>query len=150
ACCALAAVLVPVLVNIPQLRWRRIWALAKLSFKEALRRRVLWAFSLLLVVFLFASWFLPYKPEDQVRNYVRAVYWTMTPLLLVTAGLLAAFSIPADLRNQTMHTIVTKPVERFEIILGRFIGYTLLMTMVLAVMNLLSLVYVARGVDQEA
>ena len=111
---------------------------------------MLWAFSALLVVFLFASWFLPYKPEDQVRNYVRAVYWTMTPLLLMTAGLLASFSIPADLRSQTMHTIVTKPVERFEIILGRFIGYTSLMTLVLLVMNLLSLVYVARGVDQEA
>jgi ABC-type transport system involved in multi-copper enzyme maturation permease subunit len=148
--CALTAILVPVILNVRQLRWRRIWALAKLSFKEALRRRVLWAFSFLLVMFLFASWFLPYKPEDQVRNYVRAVYWTMTPLLLFTAGLLAAFSIPADLRNQTMHTIVTKPVERFEIILGRFLGFTMLMTLVLIVMNLLSLVYVARGVDPEA
>jgi ABC-type transport system involved in multi-copper enzyme maturation permease subunit len=150
AAVALAIILTPMLANFLRLRWRRIWALAKLSFKEALRRRVLWAFSALLLVFLFASWFLPYKPEDQVRNYVRAVYWAMTPLLLVTAGLLASFSIPADLKSQTMHTIVTKPVERFEIILGRFIGYTSLMTLVLVVMNLLSLVYVARGVDQEA
>jgi ABC-type transport system involved in multi-copper enzyme maturation permease subunit len=150
AALALAIVLTPMVANFSRLRWRRIWALAKLSFKEALRRRVLWAFSALLLVFLFASWFLPYKPEDQVRNYVRAVYWAMTPLLLVTAGLLASFSIPADLKSQTMHTIVTKPVERFEIILGRFIGYTSLMTLVLVVMNLLSLVYVARGVDQEA
>jgi ABC-type transport system involved in multi-copper enzyme maturation permease subunit len=150
AALALAIVLVPMLANFSRLRWRRIWALAKLSFKEALRRRVLWAFSALLLVFLFASWFLPYKPEDQVRNYVRAVYWAMTPLLLVTAGLLASFSIPADLKSQTMHTIVTKPVERFEIILGRFIGYTSLMTLVLVVMNLFSLIYVARGVDQDA
>jgi hypothetical protein len=74
----------------------------------------------------------------------------MTPLLLMTAGLLAAFSIPADIKSQTMHTIVTKPVERFEIILGRFIGYNLLMTMVLVVMSVLGLVYVARGVNQEA
>jgi ABC-type transport system involved in multi-copper enzyme maturation permease subunit len=150
ACCALAAALIPVLVNIPRLRWRRIWALATLSIKDALRSRVLWAFSLLIVVFLFGSWFLPYKPEDQVRNYVRAVYWTMSPLLLFPAAILAGFSIPADMRKQTMHTVVTKPVERFEIILGRFIGYTVLMTGVLAVMTVLSLIYVARGVDQEA
>src|SRR5207253_8446618 len=104
----------------------------------------------LLLVFLFASWFLPYKPEKQVRNYVSVVFFAMTILLILTARILAAFSIPADLRRQTIHTIVTKPVERFEIVLGRFLGYTLLMTAVLAVMTLLSLIYVARGVDEDA
>src|SRR5262245_43121481 len=91
---ALGAVVVPFCAGLTKLSWRRIWALARLSFKEAIRRRVLWVFTALLIVFLFAGWFVPYKPEDQVRNYVRVVYWTMTPLLLLTAGLLAAFSIP--------------------------------------------------------
>jgi hypothetical protein len=149
--CALAAVLLPVGLNLSRMRARRIFALAKLSFKEAIRRRVLWVFSLLLLVFLFASWFIDTtKTEDQLRNYVTVVYMVMTILLLVTTGILASFSIPADLRNQTIHTIVTKPVERFEIILGRFLGYSFLMTLVLAVMTLFSLVYVARGIDQEA
>jgi ABC-type transport system involved in multi-copper enzyme maturation permease subunit len=148
--CALAAVLLPVILNLSRLRGRRIWALAKLSFMEAIRRRVLWVFSLLLLVFLFASWFFPYKPEDQVRTYVQTVYTVMSWLLLITAALLASFSLPADLRNQTIHTIVTKPVERFEIILGRFLGYTLLITLVLVVMSLFSLLYVSRGIDREA
>jgi len=147
---ALIAVLLPFLIDLTRLRWRRIWALAKLSFKEAVRRRVLWVFSALILVFLFASWFLPYKPEDQVRNYVWVVYWAMAPLLLVTAGLVAAFSIPADVRNQTIHTIVTKPVERFEIVLGRFIGYILLLTMVLLVMTGVSLLYLIREIDPDA
>ncbi len=119
--CALAAFLFPFATDLIRLRWRRIWALARLSFKEAIRRRVLWVFSAMLLVFLFASWFLPYKPEDQVRNYVRVVYWVMEPLLLTTACLVAAFSIPTDVRSQTIHTIVTKPVERYEIVLGRFL-----------------------------
>jgi ABC-type transport system involved in multi-copper enzyme maturation permease subunit len=148
--CALAAVTLPFFQGLSRLSGRRIWALAELSFKEAIRRRVLWVFSALLVIFLFAGWFVPHKPEHQVRNYVSVVYWTMTPLLLFTAGLLAAFSIPADVRSQTIHTIVTKPVERFEIVLGRFVGYTLLMTLILAAMTLLSLIYVYRGVDEEA
>ncbi len=147
---ALAAALTPMLLNLGRLSGRRIWALAKLSFKEAIRRRILWAFSLLLLVFLFASWFFTSKPEDQLRTYVNTVYTAMTVLLLFTAILLAAFSLPADLRNQTIHTIVTKPVQRFEIILGRFLGYTFLMTLVLVVMTALSLVYVARGIDQDA
>jgi ABC-type transport system involved in multi-copper enzyme maturation permease subunit len=148
--CALAAFLIPFAVDFSRLRWRRIWALARLSFKEAIRRRVLWVFSAMLLVFLFASWFLPYKPEDQVRNYVRVVYWVMEPLLLTTACLVAAFSIPTDVRSQTIHTIVTKPVERFEIVLGRFLGYALLMSLVLVVMTGVSLLYVFREIDPDA
>jgi hypothetical protein len=148
--CALFAVALPFFADLRLLRWRRIWALARLSFKEAIRRRVLWVFSLLLLVFLFASWFLPAKPENQLRNYVQVVSFVMTVLLLFTAGLVAAFSIPNDVRNQTIHTIVTKPVERFEIVLGRFLGYTLLMSLVLAVMTGISLLYVFREIDIEA
>ncbi len=147
---ALLAVILPFSLDVIRLRWRRIWALAKLSFKEAIRRRVLWTFSAFLLVFLFASWFIDYKPENQVRNYVRVVYWAMTPLLLVTAGLLAAFSIPGDIRNQTIHTIVTKPVERFEIVVGRFLGYAMLMTIVLFVMTTISLLYTFRQIDPDA
>jgi hypothetical protein len=148
--CALAAFLLPFLIDFARLRWRRIWALARLSFKEAIRRKVLWVFSAMLLVFLFASWFLPYKPEDQVRNYVHVVYWAMEPLLLVTACLVAAFSIPTDVRSQTIHTIVTKPVERFEIVIGRFLGYAILMSLVLIVMTGISLLYVFREIDPDA
>jgi ABC-type transport system involved in multi-copper enzyme maturation permease subunit len=140
----------PFFRNVAELRWRRIWALTKLSFKEALRRRVLYAFAGLLLIFLFSSWFIPHKPEDQVRSYVQVVSWGMGPVLLFAATILAAFSIPADIRQQTIHTIVTKPVERFEIVLGRFLGFSALMTLVLAVMSAVSLLYVLRGVDPDA
>jgi len=147
---AFAAVLLPVFEGILRMRWRRIWALARLSFKEAIRRRVLWGFSAILLVLLFAQWFLPHKPEDQVRNYVKAVYFAMTVLFLAIAALLASFSIPQDIRNQTIHTIVTKPVERFEIILGRMLGFMGLLTLVLVFMSFFCLIYVARGVDEDA
>jgi ABC-type transport system involved in multi-copper enzyme maturation permease subunit len=149
--CAITAVLLPIVFGLHRLRWRRIWAIAKLSIKETVRHKILWVFSLLLLVFLFAGWFLDTKkPEFQLRNYVWVVDWSMTILLLLGASLLAAFSIPSDVRSQTIHTVVTKPVERFEIVLGRFFGYTLLMTLVLLVMTSLSLLYVARGINPEA
>ena len=147
---ALLAVLMPLLGDLVRLRWRRIWALAQLSIKEAVRKRILWVFSAILLVFLFASWFMEYKPENQVRNYVTLVYWAMTLLLLMTASLLAAFSIPSDVKTLAIHTIVTKPVERFEIVLGRFVGYTILMSAVLLVMTTLSLLYLVREIDPDA
>lgn len=147
---ALIGVTAPVFYEARKLRWRRIWALARLSMKEAIRSKILWAFSFLVLVFLFGSWFITSKPDQQVQTYVETVYTVMMILLVLTAGLLASLSIPADLRRQTIHTIITKPVERFEIVLGRFIGYSALMGAVLAVMTFFSLIYVWRGVDPDA
>ncbi|MCI0639177.1 MAG: ABC transporter permease [Gemmataceae bacterium] len=148
---ALAAVVGPIAHAFAmRIRWGRIWAIARLSVKEAVRNRVVLLFAAMAIVFLFADWFVPYKPEDQVRNYVRVVYWSMTPLFLMTASLLGAFSIPTDVKSQSIHTIVTKPVEKFEIVAGRFLGYATLLSVGLAAVAGLSLIYVVRGVNPDA
>jgi len=148
--CAIAAVLVPIVMDVGRFRPRRIWALARLSLKEAFRRRIVWGFAAMALIFLFADWFVPYKPEDQLRNYVRVIYWSLTPLFLLVACWLGAFGIPTEVKNQSIHTIVTKPVERFEIVLGRFFGYGILLTAVLFALTGISLLYVWRGVREEA
>jgi hypothetical protein len=148
---ALIAVLLPFIANLGRCRARRIWALARLSFKEAVRRKVLWLCLALLLVFLFAGWFLQAgEQKDQVRTYVTFVSVVMSFFLLLLAGLLAAFGIPTDMKQQTIHTIVTKPVERFEVIAGRFLGYMMLLTLVLLVASGVSLLYVLRGIDPDS
>src|SRR6185312_19927 len=86
----------------------------------------------------------------QVRTYVQVVFLAMSSLMLFTAALLASFSIPTDIKQQTIHTIVTKPVERFEIVLGRFFGFLALMTVILVLMTAVSLLYVLGGIHPEA
>jgi len=142
----------PFVRDLRKLSGRRIWALALLSFKEAVRKRVVWVFLAFLIVFLFPpKWFFPIKAEDELRTNVSVIYWAMTPLLLLTAALLASFSIPTDIRQQTIHTIVTKPVQRFEIVLGRFLGFTLLMSAVLLTLTSFSLLLIrASNVDDAA
>jgi ABC-type transport system involved in multi-copper enzyme maturation permease subunit len=147
---AILGVLVPLLPDLPRLSLRRVNALALLSFKEAVRRKVLWVFLALLLVVLFGSWFIPHKPEDEVRNYVQVVSLAEALLLIFAALLMTSFGIPDDMRHQTIHTVITKPVERFEIFLGRFLGYAFLLTLALVGMTLLGLSYVLRGVGEEA
>src|SRR5262249_50677325 len=53
---------------------RRVYAIAQLCVKEAVRRKVLWVFFALLLIVLFASWFIPGKAEDQLRTYVTVVF----------------------------------------------------------------------------
>jgi hypothetical protein len=148
---ALFVVVTPLALDFfTRISWRRIFAIALLSWKEAIRGRVVWVFGLMALVFLFGDWFVAaHSPREQVGNYVRLVYWTMTPLFLITAALLGSFSIPTDVYNNSIHTIVTKPVEKFEIVLGRFFGYAALLTIGLAIVSIVSLLYVLRGVSTE-
>jgi ABC-type transport system involved in multi-copper enzyme maturation permease subunit len=143
---------VPFIRDLSRLRFRRIGAIARLSFKEAVRRRVVWAPVVILLVFLFPpKWFFPLKPEDEVSTYVSVIFWAMTPIMLLIASLLAAFAIPTDMRNQTIHTVVTKPVERFEIVLGRIAGYVGLVTVILVALSGISLVLLwASDPSEEA
>jgi len=95
----------------------------------------------------------PSKRENELQNYVTIVFWPLTFLMIVSSALIAAFGIPTDIKQQTIHTVVTKPVERFEIVLGRFLGYSLLMSAVLLVLTTLCLGYVLRigaGINPDA
>lgn len=149
--CAIVAAGLPFVVDLVRLSWRRIWALAVLSFREAMNRKVFLIFFVLVFICMFLDWFVPNKPESQLRSYVQILYFVTAALLLVTAAVLASFSIPADVRHQTIHTLVTKPVERFEIVLGRFLGYTLLFSLTLAAMVLGGLIYVRLvGIHPDA
>jgi hypothetical protein len=152
-----AGLLALLVVAAPVLRWllvdaspRRIGAIARLSLKEAMAGKVIFVFGAFSLVFLFAEWFIQYKAEDQVRNYVAVFYWTMLPLFILCAAILGSFSIPNDIKNQTIHTIVTKPISKFEVVIGRFVGYAILLTAGLFGVALLSLGYIARGVTDEA
>lgn len=146
----LAGVGIPFVYGLGNLSFRRIWAMTRLSFQEGIRRRVLYVFSALLVVLMFTSWFMTPSPRDQLKTYVTVIDLAMTPLLLFAGVLVAAFSIPTDIRQQTIHTVLTKPVERFEVVLGRFLGYVGLMTVVLVVLSLVGVLYVVRSIDPEA
>ena len=135
-----------------KVKGRRVWALAKLGFKEALRSRLYWVFLIVLLPFLFRNvWSAGSRPVDEFRNLVGVTTLVETVLVLAVAAILAAFSLPTDIKNQTIHTVVTKPVERFEVILGRFLGYTALMTLALAGMTAASLVFInAANIDEKA
>jgi hypothetical protein len=129
---------------------RRLIAIARFSIKEAVRRKVLWSFLLLGLVVLFASWFITTeKKDDQWRQYVNLVFFVVSAMVLVMSAILACFSLPTDIKQQTIYTVVTKPVQKLEIVLGRIVGIVLLMTVILAIAGAVSLVYVARGVDPE-
>ncbi len=130
------------------LSFRRLWAIAYHSILESIRRRLLLAvFGVLIVIFMFGGWFLPSRPTEQVKVYVSFVLLASTLIVLPAGGLLACLSLPSDIQDKTIHTVVTKPVRRLEIIIGRILGLTVVATAILTVMGAMSYIYMRRSVD---
>ncbi len=126
---------------------RRIGALAWLAVQESLRRRVLVGFAVFVLILLFAGWFLDTRSIDPANLYLSFVLTATTYLVLMIALFLSAFSLPADIKNHTIYTIVTKPVRPGEIVLGRILGFSLIGTVLLVVMGVISYVFVVRVLD---
>ena len=124
---------------------RRVWALGWLAVKESIRHRVVVVFGVLMLILLFAGWFLDPGSNEPARLYLSFVLTATSYLVLGMALFLSALSLPADIKSKTLQTVVTKPVRPGEIVLGRMLGFTAVGTLLLTIMGTISYVFVVRG-----
>lgn len=130
--------------------FRRIRAIARLAIKEALRRRVvLVTFGIFAVALLFGGWFMNSGSDHPDRIYVNFVLWGTQLLVLMMGMLISAFSLPDDIKKKTIYTIVTKPVRATEIVIGRIVGFGALATALLALMGVISFLFVWGGLSHS-
>jgi hypothetical protein len=136
-------------IEIFAVRGRRLYSIARLSIYESNRR--MWAPWVVLTVFLlvlaFTHWFLqPPRVAEMGRLYVGTLSLLCSVLLTVMVTILTPLSLPTDIQQQTIYTVVSKPVRRLELIWGRMIGYMALVTVLVAVFGGISLLYLWRTV----
>ncbi|MCY2988329.1 MAG: ABC transporter permease [Planctomycetota bacterium] len=143
------AIATAVSVDLPQFSFRRLWAMARLTIQEALRRWVLAVFVLFTVILFFAGWFLDTQSDHPVRVYLNFVLTGTELLTLIMAVVLCTFSIPNDIKYKTIYTIVTKPVRASEIVCGRILGFALINTFILVMMCVVSYGFVVRGLNHR-
>jgi ABC-type transport system involved in multi-copper enzyme maturation permease subunit len=98
-----------------------------------------------ILVLLFAGWFLDPNSVNPAQLYISFVMTATSYLVLLLTLILCTLSLPADLKNRTLHTIVTKPVRASELILGRIFGFAVIGTVLLLVMATVSYFFVVRG-----
>ncbi len=128
---------------------RRVFAITRLAIQEAIRRRVWVVFVIFALVLLFAGWFLDPNSKEPAKLYLSFVLWWTNLLVLFMAMFLAAFSLPNEIKNRIIYTVVTKPVRSGEIILGRMIGFIVIGTAMLLVMGVVSYAFVTRSLRHE-
>lgn len=130
---------------------KRIYALATLTTRESVRRKALWIGVVFLVLFMFAGWFIGDSDDTTpAKAYISFVITTIRWMLLPLAVLLSCWGLPADIKDRSLHTVVTKPVRRSEIVLGRIAGYTFVITAILLVVSTVGYAWVLRVVPARS
>jgi len=115
---------------------RQIWAIAKITLAESVRTRVAVAFIVLLVG-LMALLVGTAKGNGTASGRVQMFlsYSLGTAYFLVT--LLAVFivcqSLDADIKTQRIDSLVSKPVARWQILAGKYLGVALLSALLVGI-----------------
>jgi hypothetical protein len=139
--------------DLPRFSTRRTFAVAKLSVQEAIRNKILVGFGIFLLLLLVAGMFLDTGSRDPVYNPARvylSFVLTSTDYLVILMGLLvSAFSLPNDIKNRTIYTVVTKPIRASEIVLGRILGFASVGTVMLLLMGIFSYGFVTWSLRHD-
>ncbi|MFH0965186.1 MAG: hypothetical protein V2A58_14395 [Planctomycetota bacterium] len=100
-----------------------IRAIARHTFRDAMRKR-LWVMILLYGgMMILPTFVFPAPPEGRVKLALEWSLWTMSFLGAVVVVFLAAPALWADIVDRTIYTVITKPVSRVEMLVGRLLGY---------------------------
>ncbi len=122
-------------------------AITRLTFREAIRRRLVLAVGVMGVLFLtlFATgfWFMNRNAKfgmvgerPEVMNFFLLTGLYVVNFLVVVLTVLASVdTVAGEIASGAMQTIVTKPVRREQVILGKWLGLAVMLAVFTAAMG---------------
>jgi len=119
---------------------QQILVIAKQTFKEAVRNKILFILITLGVIKICCSVFMPVVGEgrEKLKIVESMCFRSITFFGTLAAILLSASSIPTDIDNKVLCTITAKPVQRANIIFGKIIGFVYIIGVLLLIMGSVS------------
>ena len=141
------------------------FVIARLTIREAQRRRLLWVALFMgiafLLVFGIAFHFIRldierFPTEDDQLQFVSVLLLTaglyaVNLLVNVVAVLISVTTLSGEVESHTIDAIVTKPIPRWQVVLGKWLGFAGLVLGYLAflVSGLMLIVYLRSGFYME-
>ncbi|MBU1999086.1 MAG: ABC transporter permease subunit, partial [Candidatus Omnitrophica bacterium] len=121
----------------------KVWAITINSFKEAIRRKILYVFLFSAIGIIFVGRFFNFlSPSNETKI---AIDMGLAGILFFGA-LIAIFScgelIPREIEKQTIITLLSKPIKRIEFLAGKFLGGFLLVFVNFLLMSIVFLVII--------
>ncbi|MDX9975582.1 MAG: ABC transporter permease subunit [FCB group bacterium] len=121
------------------------WSIAVYTWREGMRKKTLIGFLILSFLVIFGSFFITaFMTEAQVGNVGSDIDVKLIKDISVTAitlfGVLitifiSASVVPSEVENRVIYTILSKPVRRFQYLLGKFLGVQLIVILNLLLMG---------------
>lgn len=100
--------------------------IATTTFQEAIRRRWMSAMLVFALVMLslstFFTWMQPGEEEKFLRDFGMGFIVIITMLMAIFLGVAL---VPPEIERRTIFTILSKPVDRLEFLIGKFLGLAL-------------------------
>ena len=118
-----------------------IWAIAATTVGEAVRRRVL---LIILMIGVLLLSIVPALGVLSARGETATTISTMYAVLRFTSALIAIiltiYMIPNEIERRTIYTILSKPVQRWQFLVGKYLGAVLALLMMILLMSTVMLV----------
>jgi len=112
----------------------RMWAIALNTFREAVRIRVLYGILVLVVGANLMTLVLGQMAVNEQARVTRDIGLASVSLFgSLTAIFLGVFLLYTEVQRRTIHAIVSKPIERWEFVVGKYLGMALVLTVLVAV-----------------
>lgn len=105
----------------------RIWTLASATVTQLVRMKILAFLLVFCVIVVGAGFAFPVmNPEQQLKLLKDVSFGALQVFSIVIAIVATALLLPRDLEDRTLYTILSKPVPRFEYLLGKLLGVLVL------------------------
>ncbi len=108
---------------------RSIWAVAVNTVKQAIRLKIAAVFIILLLVLLPVMG-LKMTGDGTLKGHLQSFIsysLSLTALLLALLTIfVAAYTLTSDVKDKQVYTVLTKPIRRFEFVLGKLLGVIIL------------------------
>ncbi len=122
------------------------WAIAVHTWREGIRKKTLVGFLVLSLLVIFGAnvitAFLTELPEageiqsDVNAKLIKDICLTAVSIFgVLIAIFVSATTVPNEVESRVAHTVLSKPLHRFQYLLGKFVGAQLLILVNLALMG---------------
>ncbi len=116
---------------------RTVFLMGKVTFIEAARRKILWIAAIAGAAFLGLFIIGLRSIQPNVRPTPQEAYGAMTMMVLyagsmmtaLMAALISCDTLSGEIASGTIHAIATKPVNRWCLVLGKWIGFAGMMAL---------------------
>ena len=132
--------------------FKPIWSIAANTFREIIRDRILYGigvFALLLMGVSVALGSLSFAEQSRIAaNFaITGVHLSVAVLSIFVGSTL----VTKELEKKTIMTLLARPISRWQFLLGKALGLTMINVVVVFALSLVSLlVFVGLGVDPSA